>query len=170
MPLRFNLLLRTRSRVTGAAINPCVNQLETLINKQELRSQSDPLDQHSDSLPVRLPVTLSSPQPRSQRRRFGYICAVIGRPASSPRPGRSVSGGAGCQSLPRAAAETPERGRCQRLSCSLPSVALVGFSSQHGHSCLQPLHPAQLQPHDPPGQPGHAACQPLQRAPEAPPE
>lgn len=38
MPPRFNLFLRTRSRVTGAAINPRVNQLETLINKQELRS------------------------------------------------------------------------------------------------------------------------------------
>lgn len=40
----FNPFLRTRSRVTGAAIKARVNQLETLINKQEPRAlQSEPV-------------------------------------------------------------------------------------------------------------------------------
>lgn len=151
MPLRFNPFLRTRSRVTGAAIKARVNQLETLINKQEPRST--------------LPSLYNQTRCCTTSFRFDYLCSPFPFRALLPEAEawrsaaviggdgvvcRRVSGGGSCQSVPGCRG-APERGRCQRLNCCFPSVALVGFSSQHGHSCLQPLHPAQPQLHDPRG-------------------
>lgn len=115
MPLRFNLLLCTRSRVTGAAINSCVNQLETLINKQELRSTRTSFHSqtHWTSIPTHFRfdclVTLSSPPSSASRGGGSRIRAVIGRRASSLRLSRSVSGGGGCQSVPGCCRDSRER-------------------------------------------------------------